>query len=73
MDYRISLKPDIHPRFELFYGLSKAKLKAQKEWLDDNLKKRFIKPSSFLIALLIHFVKKRVDLPRPGIDYQKLN
>jgi hypothetical protein len=41
-DYIINFKHDFNPLFRPSYGLSQAELKAEKEWLNDNLEKGFI-------------------------------
>jgi hypothetical protein len=50
INHKINHKPDFHPRFESLYRLLQAELKAWKEWLDDNLEKRFMQPLSPLTA-----------------------
>jgi hypothetical protein len=42
IDHEINLKPDFQPPFGSLYRLLQAELKAQKEWLNNNLEKRFI-------------------------------
>jgi hypothetical protein len=42
IDQEITLKPDFHPSPRPVYRLPQAELKAQKEWLDDNLEKGLI-------------------------------
>jgi hypothetical protein len=54
----INLKPDFQPPFGPLYGLSQIELKAQKEWLNNNLKTGFRQPSSSPAPSLMLFVKK---------------
>ena len=53
--------------------MSQNELKAQKEWIDDNLAKGFIQPSSSPEASPILFVKKKEGSLQPFLDYQGLN
>jgi hypothetical protein len=73
IDHEITPIPDFQSPFRHLYGLLQAGLKAHKKWLDDNLKKGFIRPSSFLAAFPMLFVKKKEGRLRPSIDYWKLN
>ena len=53
--------------------MSQNELKAQKEWIDDNLAKGFIRPSSSPAASPMLFVKKKEGSLRPCLDYRGLN
>ena len=63
--------PQIH--FSLREKLTQNELKAQKEWIDDNLAKGFIRPSSSPAASPMLFVKKKESPLRPCLDYRGLN
>ena len=53
--------------------MSQNELKAQKEWIDDNLAKGFIRPSSSPAASPMLFVKKKEGSLQPCLDYRGLN
>jgi hypothetical protein len=72
-DYEINLKPDFKPPFRLLSGLSQVDVKAQKEWLDNNLEKGLTRPSSSSAAFPMVFIKKKEGLLRPYLDDWKLN
>ena len=73
VDHEINLEPDFKPPFGPLYSMSQTELKAQKEWLDDNLAKGFIHPSSSSAAASMLFVKKKEGSLRPCLDYRGLN
>src|SRR6266576_3016559 len=58
-DYKIILKSKIKPTFGLIYFLSEKKLKVLKKYLNDNLKKRHIRFSTFPAEYPIFFVRKK--------------
>ena len=55
------------------YPLSEPELKALKTYLDEQLEKGFIKPSTSPAGAPIFFVKKKSGELRPVIDYRGLN
>src|SRR5690348_15894161 len=59
--------------FGLIYQLSKKELKVLKEYINDNLKKRFIKLLKSLARSLILFVFKKDGSLKLCVDYQALN
>ena len=59
--------------FELIYALFEKKLKIFREYLNENLKKKFIKKSQSSTRYLILFVFKKDEKLRLYIDYRKLN
>jgi transposase InsO family protein len=73
VDHAINLTPDFVPPFGPLYNMSPTELNAQKEWLDDNLAKGFIRPSSSPAASPMLFVKKKEGSLRPCLDYRGLN
>ena len=58
-DHRIELKEGTTPSFGPLYSLSKQELEALRKWLDENLAKGFIRPSSSPAGSPILFVKKK--------------
>ena len=57
-DHHIELLPNQKLPFGPLYGMNRTKLQALKEWLKENLKKGFIRPSSSPAASPVLFVKK---------------
>ena len=55
------------------YSLSKQELEALWKWLDENLAKGFIRPSSSPAGSPILFVKKKDGSLRLCVDYRDLN
>jgi hypothetical protein len=51
----------------------KANLKTLREYIDKNLKKGFIRPSSSLAGSLVLFIPKKDGKKRLCVDYRKLN
>ncbi|CBF82237.1 hypothetical protein AN5254.2 [Aspergillus nidulans FGSC A4] len=72
-DYLITLIDGKTPPFGPLYGMSRDELVALQEWIMENLRKGFIRPSSSPTASPVLFVKK----PGGGlcfcVDYQALN
>ena len=58
-DHRIQLREGTTPSFGPLYSLSKQELEALRKWLDENLAKGFIQPSSSPAGSPILFVKKK--------------
>ena len=61
------------PSFGPLYSLSRQELEALRNWLDDNLKKGFIRTSSSPAGSPILFVKKKDGSLRLCVDYRDLN
>ena len=72
-NYKIELKLDIELNYNSLYLISQDELKILKKYLDDNLVKRFIRSNSFLVILLILFIKKLNKNLRLYVDYRALN
>ena len=67
--HRIQLREGTTPSFEPQYSLSKQELQALRKWLDENLTKGFIKPSSSPTGSPILFVKKKDGSLQLCVDY----
>jgi hypothetical protein len=72
-DHNIRLQEGKTPSFGLLYPMFRNKLIALKEWLEENLRKEFIRLSSSPAASSVLFVKKADKSLRFYIDYRKLN
>lgn len=72
-DHHIPLKEGSELPFGPLYGMSRDELKALKEWLEENLRKGFIRPSSSPVASPVLFVKKADGGLRFCVDYRALN
>ena len=72
-DHRIELKEGATPSFGPLYSLSRHELEALRKWLDENLAKGFIRPSSSPAGAPILFVKKKDGSLRLCVDYRDLN
>ncbi|KAI1000918.1 hypothetical protein K3495_g7280 [Podosphaera aphanis] len=72
-DHKIVLRKGSHPLFGKLYGMSREELLALREWLQDNLSKGFIRPSSSPAASPVLFVKKSDGGLRLCMDYRALN
>ncbi|KAK9652865.1 hypothetical protein HCH54_010281 [Aspergillus fumigatus] len=59
--------------FGPLYAMSREELKVLKEWIEENLRKGFIRPSSSPAASPILFVKKPGGGIRICVDYRALN
>ena len=57
-NYKIPLLPKKSPFNKLLYSLSREKLAALKEYLEDYLRKGYIKPSKSLTGVLVLLIKK---------------
>ena len=58
-DHEIPLKPGTQPKFHPIYGLDEEKLAALREYLDENLKKGYIRPSTSPAGYPLLFVPKK--------------
>ena len=72
-DHNIQLLPGKDLPFGPLYSMSRTELEALKEWLDENLKKGFIRPSSSAAASPVLFVKKPGGGLRLCIDFRAIN
>jgi len=72
-DYDIKLIEGKMPPFGPLYAISRNELLALKSWLEENLKKGFIRPSSSAAASPVLFVKKPDSSLRFYSDYYSLN
>ncbi|KAE8222388.1 hypothetical protein CF319_g4403 [Tilletia indica] len=72
-DHAIELEPNTQPPFGPLYSLSDPELKALRTWLDENLAKGFIRPSTSPAGAPILFVKKKDGSLRLCVDYRGLN
>ena len=73
-DHAIDLKPNFIPKDCKFYPLSPKEQKEQDKFLEENLRKGYIRPSKSPMASPFFFVSKK-DLKklRPCQDYRHLN
>ena len=72
-DCPIDIKEGSEPPFGPIYSLSLLELKVLKEYIEDNLRKGFIRPSKSPAASPILFVKKKDGSLRLCVDYRGLN
>lgn len=72
-DCEIKLQEGKEPPFGPIYGLSEKELEVLREYIQENLKKGFIRPSESPAGFPILFVPKKDGKLRPCIDYRKLN
>ncbi|KAI1007652.1 hypothetical protein K3495_g583 [Podosphaera aphanis] len=72
-DHKIVIRKGSHPPFGKLYGMSREELLALREWLQDNLSKGFIRPSSSPTASPVLFVKKSDGGLRLCMNYRALN
>src|SRR6266699_6563960 len=72
-DHRIPMREGTAPSFGPLYSLSRQELEALRKWLDENLAKGFIRPSSSPAGSPILFVKKKDGSLRLCVDYRDLN
>jgi hypothetical protein len=72
-DMSIDLKPGTVVPFGPIYNLSQPELEELRKYIDDNLKKGFIRPSKSPGGAPILFVKKKDGSLRLCVDYRGLN
>lgn len=72
-DHEIRLQEGASVPFGPLYSMSRNELEALKVWLEENLKKGFIRPSSSPAASPVLFVKKPGGGLRFCVDYRALN
>ena len=72
-DHAIELKPGFIPRNYKPYPLSPRHEKAMNDFIDENLRKGYIRKSTSPMASPLFFVDKKDDSLRPCRDYRYLN
>jgi hypothetical protein len=72
-DHAIPLEPDAKVPFGPLYTLSQKELEALREYIDDNLKKGFIRRSESPAGAPVLFVPKKDGSLRLCVDYRALN
>lgn len=72
-DHDIPLEEGKEPPFSPIYQMSEADLGTLREYIDENLKKGFIRPSSSPAGSPVLFVPKKDGKKRLCVDYRKLN
>jgi len=72
-DHDIKLLPGKDLPFEPLYSMSREELETLREWIMENLKKGFIRPSSSQVASPVLFVKKPGGGLRLCIDFRAVN
>lgn len=72
-DHEIKIQEGKTPTFGPIYGLSERELTVLREYLDENLKKGFIRRSESPAGHPILFVPKKDGSDRLCVDYRKLN
>lgn len=72
-DHEIPLEPGSKPRIHKIYPLNEEKTKALEEYLAENLKKGYIRPSTSPAGFPILFVPKKNGKLRMCVDYRQLN
>jgi hypothetical protein len=72
-DHEIPIEPGKKPSFGPIYQLSAKELQTLREYLDENLKRKFIRPSKSPAGHPILFVPKKDGTIRLCVDYRSLN
>ena len=72
-DHHIRLMDDSTPPFGPIYSLSEVEQLALREFLDENLKNEFVRPSQSSAGAPILFIKKKDGSLRLAVDYRGLN
>ena len=70
LDHHIDLEPGSKPVFGPIYNLSETELQVLKDYIDENLRKRFIRPSTSPFGSPVLFVKKPDGSLRLCVDYR---
>ena len=73
LDHHIHLEEGSKPVFGPIYNLSETELQVLKEYINENLRKRFIRPSTSPFGAPVLFVKKPDSSLHLCIDYHALN
>ena len=72
-DHTINLKKMFKPKKKRIYPLSKNKRKEVQNFLENQLRKRYIRPSKSSQTLPVFFVSKKDRSKRMVMDYCSLN
>ncbi len=72
-DHEISLLNDKQPKWMPLYSMSENQLKKVRTYLDENLKREFIRSSKSLTEYSILFVLKKNDTKQLCVNYRQLN
>jgi hypothetical protein len=72
-DHEIPLEEGKHPQFKKIYALNQEQRRALKEYVQENLRKGFIRPSTSPAGYPILFVPKKNGKLRLCVDYRQLN
>ena len=72
-DHAINLKEMFKPQKERIYSLSKDEKKEVQNFMKDQLRKKYIRPSKSPQTSLVFFVGKKDGKKRMVIDYCNLN
>jgi len=72
-DHKILLLNDKQPKWMPLYSMSEDQLKKVRTYLDENLKRGFIKPSKSLTGYSILFISKKNDTKQLCVNYRQLN
>ena len=72
-DHHINLMDDTTPPFGPIYSLSEVERFALREFLDENLKNQFVRPSQSSAGAPVLFIKKKDGSLRLAVDYRGLN
>ncbi|HEY9845636.1 MAG TPA: retropepsin-like aspartic protease/reverse transcriptase, partial [Candidatus Caenarcaniphilales bacterium] len=72
-DHEIKLEDGKKPPFGPIYGMSEGELKEVRRYLDENLRKGFIRPSESPARSPVLFAKKKDGTLRFCVDYRALN
>jgi len=72
-DHAIDVKEDFKPSKAKVYPLSRNKKEEVQKFVDEHLKKGYIRPSKSEQTLLVFFVGKKYGGKHMVIDYCKLN
>lgn len=72
-DHEIWLKDGTTPTFHKIYNLNEAQLQTLREYLEDNLKKGYIRISKSSAGYPVMFVPKKNGKLRLVVDYRRLN
>ena len=67
------VNPDAEAPFKPIYHLSPKEVACLREYIDENLRKGFIRPSKSPFGSPIFFVPKKDKSLRPCVDYRELN
>jgi hypothetical protein len=72
-DHEIPLLNDKQPKWMPLYSMSEDQLKKVRTYLDENLKRGFIRSSKSLTEYSILFVSKKNDTKQLCVNYRQLN